>query len=148
MDIHTDIVPVISITSPTIAMISSVIPLAWKLEQLTAEGFYLKASRAIETHNESWNINLVVPPPSASGQQLVSFSLQVWTMVSDRIVFGEPYGWSSIITSTGRLSIDAETVRSWQTDESKEQEFRQLILDLCDMQKARRDAMNLAVSNG
>ena len=149
MDIHTDMSPVISLTSPTILVVSKVIPLAWKIDQLTSDSFYLRAHRQTATHSETWQLHATLSVPSpVLGRQVVFFTLQVSTTLIDPIVSGQPCGWSSIITNTGRLMIDAAKVSASSTDEFAEAEVAAVLMELCRLQKERRDAMNVEVFNG
>ena len=149
MDIHTDMSPVISLTSPTILVVSKVIPLAWRIDQLTSDGFYLRANRKLETHSETWQLHVTLSVPSpVFNTRTLFLALQVSTQVIDPIVTGEPCGWSSVITNTGSLRIDADAVRSAPTDEFAEAEVTEVLQELCRLQKERRDAMNVEVFNG
>lgn len=149
MDIHTDMSSVISLTSPTIFAVSKVIPLVWKIDQVTHDGFYLRATRKLETHSETWQIHATLSNPSpVLGRRVLFVALQVSTQVIDPITTGEPCGWSSVITNTGSLMIDAAKMQVVQTDEFAEAEVCEILQELCRLQKARRDAMVVEVANG
>ena len=149
MDIHTDMSPVISLTSPTILVVSKVIPLVWKIDQVTSDGFYLRASRKLETHSETWQLHVTLSGPSPIlGRRVLFVALQVSTQVIDPIVKGEPCGWSSVITNTGSLMIDVAKMQAAATDEFAEAEVATVLQELCRLQKERRDAMSVEVFNG
>lgn len=149
MDIHTNLSSVISLTSPTIFVVSKVIPLPWRIEQVTDDGFYLRANRKLETHTETWQIHATLSVPSPVFNRRVLFvALQVSTQVIDPVVTGEPCGWSSVITNTGTKMIDADAVQNAPTDEFAEAEVVEVLNELCRLQKARRDAMVVEVANG
>jgi hypothetical protein len=149
MDIHTDMSPVISLTSPTIFIVSKVIPLAWKISQVTSNGFYLNAERKVDTHNETWQLHANLTPPSpVLGRRQMFVALQVSTSMMDPIVTGQPCGWSCVITNTGTKTLDAAKLELVYTDEFAEAEVSQVFVELCRLQKERRDALEVAVPNG
>lgn len=152
MDIHIDISPVLSLTSPLITLASQVMPLGWKLTYTDAQQLTLQCDQKIGAHavkwtaelgnhSENWKLSALV-----IGEQ-VRLSLIVNTHRMDGYVVGETQGWTSIITATPSRSVSLLQLQSALSDESAAHAVTAVLNELVLILQERRMFFGAPVSH-
>ena len=153
MDIHTDISPVLSLSSPLITLASQVMPLPWKLTHTDAQQLTLQCDRKIGNHamewtagqegnhSENWKLSALV-----IGQQ-VRLSLTVNTHRMDPYVVGETQGWTAVITTTPSRSVSLLQLQAALIDDGAAHAVTAVLNELLLILQVRRNAISVAVSH-
>ena len=141
MDIHTDISPILSLSSPLITFASQVIPLPWKLTHTDAQQLKLQCDRKVADHSENWSLSALV-----IGQE-VRLSMSVNTHRMDPYVVGETQGWTAIITATPSRSVSLLQLQSALTDDGAAHAVTAVLNELVLILQVRRNAISVAVSH-
>ena len=141
MDIHTDISPVLSLSSPLITLASQVMPLPWKLTHTDAQQLTLQCDRKVADHSENWKLSALV-----IGQE-VRLSMSVNTHRMDRYVVGETQGWTAVITTTPSRSVSLLQLQACLTDDGAAHAVTAVLNELVLILQVRRNAISVAVSH-
>jgi hypothetical protein len=153
MDIHTDISPVLSLSSPLITIASQVMPLPWKLTHTDAQQLTLQCDRKIGNHSvqwtagqegnhsENWKLSALV-----IGQE-VRLSLVVNTHRMDPYVVGETQGWTAIITATPSRSVSLLQLQTAVTDDGAAHAVTAVLNELVLIMQERRMFFGSVVSH-